>query len=236
MYKTQFTCMIKPCMPLLFILFTSILSAQPSPIIATEGNYILSVKANANNALLDIKKLIPTIIIDLKYATEANFTHKKLYRKASTTYLRAPVARALLAIQQELAKAGYGLKIFDAYRPYATTVLMWQLIKDEAYVANPQYGSGHNRGTSVDVTIVQTSNRNELAMGTAFDSFTDSAWHSFTTRLSPQVQANRQILLNVMEKYGFKKLESEWWHYSWVSVEKYEVLNLTFKKLKKIIR
>ncbi len=215
--------------------FKTALQAQPAVIITTAEQYVNTVKADFKNELIDIKKLIPNIVLDLKYATKNNFTKQKLYKKAHTTYLRHDVAMALLEIQQHLNRQGYGLKIFDAYRPYAVTKLMWNLIPDERYVANPKNGSGHNKGTSIDLTIVKLSNNTELNMGTDFDNFTELAHHSFTSTFDSTIANNRNLLKLTMEKYGFKSLETEWWHYSWVSLEKYDVINISFKILNKLL-
>lgn len=125
---------------------------------------------------------------------------------------------------------GLGLKIFDAYRPYAVTEKFWELVHDERYVANPANGSGHNRGTSLDLTIIYLENGQELNMGTGFDNFTDTAHHSFTN-LPESILQNRMLLKSLMEQNGFKALETEWWHYSLPNSKQYELLNLSFKKL-----
>lgn len=126
---------------------------------------------------------------------------------------------------------GLGLKIFDAYRPYAVTEKFWELVHDERYVANPANGSGHNRGTSLDLTIIYLENGQELNMGTGFDNFTDTAHHSFTN-LPESILQNRMLLKSLMEQNGFKALETEWWHYSLPNSKQYELLNLSFKKIK----
>ncbi len=218
---------------MLVLFFCSQLKAQPKSIIATYKQYKNSVAANAINEMVDLKKQIPTIVLDLKYASKANFTNQKLYNKARTTYMRIQPAQALEQVQTYLKPMGYGLKIFDAYRPYATTKLMWELIQDERYVANPKTGSGHNRGTTVDLTLIDLNTGLELPMGTGFDNFTDSSQHSFTALLPAPIAANRNLLKATMLKFGFKALETEWWHYGWISTDVYEVMDLSFKMLNK---
>ncbi len=219
-----------------FLLFIKIsVVAQPSLIISTKAQYNSSVNANPKNKLINLKKLIPDLLLDLKYATSNNFTQKKLYKKATTTYLRYDAAMALFAVQQHLKKQGFALKIFDAYRPYAVTKLMWDLIHDERYVANPKNGSGHNKGTSVDLTIVDMASGKELDMGTEFDNFTELAHHSYTPNLDSTIKANRYLLKSTMEKFGFKSLETEWWHYSWNSSEKFDVIDINFKILRSLV-
>ncbi len=221
---------------LLLSSFCLAVNAQPLVIIATANQFEASLFINEKNNLVNLKTLIPSIVLDLKYSSRANFTGQKLYKNATTTYLRRDPANALLGVQLFLKPMGYGIKIFDAYRPYAVTKLMWDLIHDERYVANPKAGSGHNKGISVDLTLVDLKTGNDLNMGTSFDTFTDSAHHDFTIKLPEVVRNNRAILRKVMEQFGFKALETEWWHYSWISNERYDVLDLSFKKLHRIIK
>ena len=194
--------------------------------------YYRQLQADSFHRMIEIKSVVPNILYDLRYATKNNFTQAKLYREGKETFLRLPVARALKQVQDDLNQQGYGLKIFDAYRPYSVTQKMWNLIHDERYVADPSKGSGHNRGIAVDLTIVRLNGRNELDMGTGFDNFTDTAHHSFTN-LPGEILANRKLLRATMEKNGFKALDTEWWHYSWPNDRNYEVLNIDFKKLGK---
>lgn len=181
--------------------------------------------------MVDLGHRIPQLKIDLRYATADNFTGRRLYPKSKRTYVRLAVARALELVATELAAAGYGLKVWDAYRPYAATKKMWDLIGDERYVANPAKGSGHNRGLAIDLTLVQ--NGKEADMGTGFDHFSDTAHHSFTT-LPAAVLQRRMLLRSVMEKHGFRALETEWWHYSWPNDRDYDVLDLSFSQLRKL--
>ncbi|MBO9682318.1 MAG: M15 family metallopeptidase, partial [Flavisolibacter sp.] len=174
--------------------------------------------------------MIPNIVYDLRYATENNFTHQKLYKSGKQTFLRLPVVRALQEIQNDLAKRNYGLKLFDAYRPHTVTQKMWDLIHDEKYVADPSKGSGHNRGLAVDLTIINLKDGSALNMGTGFDNFTDTAHHNFKN-LPPEILKSRTLLKETMEKHGFKALETEWWHYSWPNNRNYEVLDIDFRKL-----
>lgn len=210
--------------------------AQTMVVISSYKEYKKSVKEDNKNELLNIKNVIPNILLDLKYSTSNNFTQIKLYKNAATSYLRRDAATALQKVNSELKELGLGLKIFDAYRPYSITKLMWDLVHDERYVANPAKGSGHNRGIAVDLTLVSLKSFAELNMGTAFDNFTDSAHHSFTKNLPPEVIANRMLLKSTMEKYGFKSLETEWWHYSFSSKEIYDVIDIDFNILAKKIK
>ena len=111
------------------------------------------------------------------------------------------------------------------------TVRMWNLIKDDRYVADPKKGSGHNRGIAVDLTLINKASGAELDMGTGFDNFSDTAHQKFPNLPSVVLQ-NRQLLKTTMEKYGFTPLETEWWHFSWNHSD-FEVLDIEPKKFKK---
>jgi D-alanyl-D-alanine dipeptidase len=99
-------------------------------------------------------------------------------------------------------------------------------------VANPTRGSGHNRGLAVDLTIVDLKSHQELDMGTGFDNFSDTAHQGFTA-LPPAVLDHRKLLTDVMEKYGFTKLDTEWWHFFWKNDRDYEVLDIPFEEFVK---
>ncbi|HTE12089.1 MAG TPA: M15 family metallopeptidase, partial [Chitinophagaceae bacterium] len=148
------------------------------------------------------------------------------------TYLRLPAAKALAQVQKELNEKGMGLKVFDAYRPYSVTEKFWELVLNEKYVADPKKGSGHNRGIAVDLSIIYSHNGKELQMPTGFDNFSDTAHHTFMNIPFEALQ-NRKILKDVMEKYGFKMFETEWWHYSWPDEKNYyEAMDIPFSDFK----
>lgn len=213
--------------------------AQDSPlnkyglkVISSITAYQSGFRQNTGKQMVDLKKLIPTLQFDLRYAGKNNFTNTRLYPPLSTSFLRQPVAMALAEVQKELAGQGLGLKIFDAYRPYAVTEKMWEIVPDDRYAANPKNGSGHNRGISVDLTLVNLRTKLPLDMGTDFDNFTDTAHIDFTG-LSQPVLKNRILLQAAMERHGFKVLATEWWHFTFVNNKDFELLNLSFEELKK---
>lgn len=198
-------------------------------------DYKKQVKSDPAKKMLELKRLIPTIIYDLRYASLNNFMKRLMYPAGTNiTFLRVPAANALAQVQSELNQKGLGLKIFDAYRPYSVTVKFWELVKDERYVANPSKGSGHNRGTTVDVTIINLKTKSELNMGTDFDNFSDTAHHGFT-HLPEDILQNRILLKTTMERHGFKPYNDEWWHYSFFDGKLHEILDIDFKKLKKAL-
>jgi zinc D-Ala-D-Ala dipeptidase len=185
---------------------------------------------NPARQMVDLKKSIPGIVLDLRYSGTNNFMQQKLYPPITTTYLRKPAADSLAVIQAQLNIMGLGLKIFDAYRPYSVTEKMWEPVKDDRYAANPKYGSGHNRGVAVDLTIINLKTGAALNMGTGFDNFSDTAHHTFTN-LAKDVLQNRLLLKKIMEQHGFKALDTEWWHYYLTNAKEFELLDIDFKNL-----
>jgi len=224
---------------IVFLLNISLLTrAQDSsttllPVIKNLQKYYELVKDDSTKRMVELKRIIPGLQYDLRYASMGNFMHRSMYpENTAVTFLRQPAAAALKKVQHELNEKGMGLKIFDAYRPYSVTVKFWELVKDERYVANPAKGSGHNRGIAVDLTIINLSTKRELDMGTGFDNFTDSAHHGFM-QLPEKVLQNRRLLKLVMEKNGFNALETEWWHYYLAEGNRFELLDIPFSKLGK---
>ncbi|MDP4261540.1 MAG: M15 family metallopeptidase [Bacteroidota bacterium] len=206
--------------------------ARP-PVISDWKIYKAQAVQDSSKKMIELRSLIPRLVYDLRYAGIHNFMHRKMYPgRTSKTFLRLPAVLALVRVEKELNEKGLGLKIFDAYRPYSVTVKFWELVKDERYVANPAKGSGHNRGIAVDLTVINLKSGQELNMGTGFDNFTDSAHQTFVN-LPPEILQNRFLLRSIMEKNGFKALDTEWWHYFLADGDRFELLDIDFKKLSK---
>lgn len=176
--------------------------------------YRKAVRSNKGNEMIELKSIIHDIVYDFRYATTNNFMNRPMYPEGTnTTYMRAGAIIGLWQVQQKLKEEGLGLKVFDAYRPFSVTVKFWELVHDDRYVANPSHGSGHNRGISIDLTIIRLADGMELNMGTGFDNFSDTAHQDFM-QLPEEVLKNRAFLRSLMDLYGFKPLQTEWWHYT----------------------
>lgn len=197
--------------------------------VTTLAGYQESVKSNPQKELVNLEKFIPGIVLDIRYATTNNFTGEKIYN-LSRAYARRPVAEALKKVQNELKPQGLGIKIFDGYRPYKATVKFYEVYRDTTYVASPYRGSRHNRGCALDLTLIDLKTGAELKMPTEYDSFKKEAWPS-TPVSDPIVLKNRTLLINVMEKHGFRVNSSEWWHFDFKGWKNYEVLDIDFEEL-----
>ncbi len=210
-------------------------SFRRPPVISKWKEYKKAVWKDPDKKMVELKSVIPGIVYDLRYASRNNFMQQLMNPAGTTvTFLRSPAAVALKIVHDELNEKGLGVKIFDAYRPYSVTVKFWELVRDERYVAHPAKGSGHNRGIAVDLTIISLKNGQELDMGTGFDNFSDTAHHGFKN-LPQTILQNRHLLKSTMEKYGFRAYNDEWWHYSWPEATRFELLDIDFKKLAKML-
>ncbi|WP_315013771.1 M15 family metallopeptidase [Capnocytophaga leadbetteri] len=159
-----------------------------------------------------LKDLSPDFVYELKYATPDNFLKQAVY-DCGECYLRKSTAEALVKANEAFKQLGYRIKLFDCYRPLSVQKKMWKILPGTHYVANPAKGSKHNRGAAVDLTLVDAEGK-ELNMGTPFDFFGKEAHHTYTQH-SKEVLENRKLLKEILDKYNFKSIYSEWWHYEY---------------------
>lgn len=185
--------------------------------------FLAVVSAQVDTAIVYLGSIDSTIVMDVKYATTNNFVGKVLY-PTDKVYMRKIVAEKLSEANRYL-RENYNLaiKIFDGYRPLSVQKLMWEILPDPRYVADPSKGSRHNRGAAVDITLID-ENGNEIEMGTPYDDFTEKAHYDYE-ELSDDVKANRKLLRDVMIKFGFEPLETEWWHFDFKGWEKFSILD-----------
>lgn len=166
--------------------------------------------------LVQVTDAAPTIREDIRYATANNFTGAPLPGyELPGALLRPDAAAALARVQQRLQRQGYGLLVWDAYRPVRATLGMveWAETSGNEWVLDGWVArrSNHNKGNTVDLTLVRLATGEPLDMGTPFDHFGDE---SRTSNASGQVAVNRRILLEAMRAEGFSNYSQEWWHYT----------------------
>lgn len=195
----------------------------------TLSEYLEHVKKNPAKELVDLEEFIPGVKVDIRYATTNNFTGEKIYTLARA-YARKPVAIALKEAQAEFREHGYGIKVFDAYRPYAATVKFYEVYPDSTFVASPWRGSRHNRGCAIDMTLVDLATGEELRMPTEYDAFVLEAFPTHPVA-DQTVRQNRTLLIEVMERHGFRVNASEWWHFDFRGYSAYEIMDIPFEKL-----
>ncbi len=199
-------------------------------VVTCAADYQAQVAADPKQQLVDLAAFTPNLVLDIKYALADNYFGQTLYPEAAA-FLRLPVAAALRAAQAELHQQGFGLKVLDAYRPYSATVRMFELLPDETYAAPPWRGSRHNRGCSVDLTLIDACTGQELPMPTAFDELSAAA-HSDYADLPADVLHRRATLHAALARHGFVNYPAEWWHFDHVQWVEFPLLDLSFAALR----
>ena len=183
--------------------------------------------------LVELVKVDPTIHLDVRYATSNNFTGRPVYRQARA-FLQRPAAEALVRVGRSLHEKGYGLLVFDGYRPWSVTKLFWEITpkdkRERGFVANPAKGSKHNRGAAVDLSMYDLATGKEADMPSTYDEFTDRAAPSYTGGTAEQ-RARRDLLRAEMEKEGFTVDTGEWWHFNYKGWETYPILDIPFERI-----
>lgn len=187
--------------------------------------------ANLPSGFCYLNDYAPNIVADIKYSTADNFTGQVVEGyKANVVICTIQAAEALGEVNDELNTLGLGLKVFDAYRPakacksfkkWATNGMDDIELKARFYpdIDKPDLLKGyiaefsnHSRGSTVDVTIIRLETGAELEMGAEFDFFGKKS-HTKSADITESEAMNRQLLVDVMDKYGFNNYKNEWWHY-----------------------
>lgn len=194
--------------------------------------------AGVPKAFVEVRTVVPDIVVDIRYFGRENFLGRPVDGyTANKCWLTLPAAEQLAKVQADLRPFGLSLKVFDAYRPqsavdhfvrwaeepddeglkkrYYPSVPKRRLIP-EGYIADR---SGHSRGSTIDLTIVEIAGDaqrrvgEELDMGTPFDFFGVES-HTENPNLTAQQRANRLLLKTLMERHGFVNYPKEWWHFT----------------------
>jgi zinc D-Ala-D-Ala dipeptidase len=185
------------------------------------------------NDLVELVKLDSTLKLDIRYATSNNFTGKAVFPEARA-FLQRPAAEALLSAHRWLKRQGYGLVIYDAYRPLSVTKLFWEITPPEKrmFVANPSNGSMHNRGCAVDVGLYELQTGRAVQMPSDFDETSERSSITYKGGTVEQ-RERRDLLRKAMEREGcFSVYRREWWHYSFKDSREYAVLDIPFSEIK----
>ncbi|MGY0393036.1 M15 family metallopeptidase [Bizionia sp. KMM 8389] len=178
------------------------------------------------------KTIVPDIDVELRYFSANNFVGDTIPGyNANKLIVSLPTAQALKNVQEELAKQNLCLRVYDAYRPQQAVnyFIKWaknledtrmkpkfypevekkHLFRD-GYIASR---SGHSRGSTVDLTIIDANTLEPLDMGSPFDFFGMASWVAYS-KITAEQKANRTLLQEVMNKYGFRSYSKEWWHFT----------------------
>ena len=181
--------------------------------------------------LVELVTLDPTIRLDLRYATARNFTGRPLYSQARA-FLQRPAALALVRAHRALEAQGYGILVYDAYRPWSVTKALWDSASEgerrAGFVADPSVGSKHNRGCAVDVGLYELRSGREVEMPSGYDEFSERAYPTYAGG-SPEARRRRDLLRQALTAEGFEVAENEWWHFNFKGWHEYRLLDIPFE-------
>lgn len=181
--------------------------------------------------LVELTALDSTILWDIRYATTNNFMGARFYDQPRA-FLQRPAAEALVRAHRKLRRKGYGVLVYDAYRPWYVTRMFWDATPDsqKVFVADPSQGSRHNRGAAVDLSLYDLRTGRPVQMVSGYDEFSPRAYPDYPGGTSLQ-RWHRDLLRKAMEEEGFTVYEAEWWHFDFGDWRSYPILNLTFDRI-----
>lgn len=182
--------------------------------------------------LVELVKLDRSIRLQIRYATSNNFVGRPVYKEARA-FLQRPAAEALVRANRALKKHGYGVMVFDGYRPWRVTKLFWEITPEDKkqFVADPSKGSRHNRGCAVDLTLYDLRTKREVEMPSGYDEMTERAHVNYAGGTGEQRRL-RDLLRSAMEAEGFKVYDPEWWHYDFKDWRQYPIQDVPFDEIK----
>jgi D-alanyl-D-alanine dipeptidase len=183
-------------------------------------------------SFVDASTVVPNLALEMRYAGAHNFVGRPINGyQAPVCLLTRQAATALAAVQADLVRFGLSLKVYDCYRPTRAVAdfAAWARdLNDQAH--RPEFypdvdksqlfalgyiaeRSGHSRGSTVDLTVIDRATGAEIDMGSPFDLFSPRSWPESNAVTAAQ-RANRLMLQSVMRAHGFKPLQQEWWHFT----------------------
>ena len=237
--------------PAVFLFFATLLLGQTSTDASRQNFHITPLKpveelrreamqaqppaeqGKRKSELVEVKKVDPTVKLDIRYASDNNFMQTPFYSQARA-FLQRPAAQALAAADRELHKHGYGILIHDAYRPWYVTKMFWDATPDDKkkFVADPAKGSMHNRGCAADVSLYDRKTGKEVPMPSGYDEMSERSYPNYSGGTADE-RARRDLLREVMEKNHFTVYEFEWWHFDFQDCTAWPIGNVAFEKLGK---
>lgn len=211
---------IVPLRPPSELLAEALAASPPSE----EGDFL-------DSDLVELVALDSTIHLDVRYATRDNFMGEVFYSQPRA-FLQRPAAEALVRAHRWLGERGYGLLVYDGYRPWYVTRMFWDATPAHLreFVANPARGSRHNRGYAVDLTLYELSTGRAVEMPSGYDEFSPRAYADYPGGTSLQ-RWHRALLRRAMLAQGFTANPSEWWHFDHGEWRRYRLGNQRFEEL-----
>jgi D-alanyl-D-alanine dipeptidase len=184
--------------------------------------------------LVELTTLEPGIRLDIRYATPNNLAGRPVYKEARA-FLQRPAAEALARAHRALHPTGFGLLVFDGYRPWRVTKLFWDVTPpaQREFVADPAKGSKHNRGCAVDLSLYELTSGQEVEMPSAYDEMSPRAYPDYPGG-STEARARRDLLRRAMEQEGFAVEPNEWWHFNFKDWLQYPILDVPFEAIQSV--
>ena len=188
---------------------------------------------DSHKKLVDLKKLDDEFQLDIRYASTNNFMRSKFY-KNERAFFNMSAADRLIEAKNDLKELGYGIIIYDAYRPWFVTKMFWEGTPQNLkhFVANPENGSSHNKGCAIDIGLYDIETGESIVMISGYDEFTERAYPNYMGGSKKQRDI-RDMLIQVMERNDFTVYEYEWWHFNYNGCDS-GIMNYSFEELDSI--
>ena len=188
---------------------------------------------DSHKKLVDLKKLDDEFQLDIRYASTNNFMRSKFY-KNERAFFNMSAADRLIEAKNDLKELGYGIIIYDAYRPWFVTKMFWEGTPENLkhFVANPENGSSHNKGCAIDIGLYDIETGESIVMISGYDEFTERAYPNYMGGSKKQSDI-RDMLIQVMERNDFTVYEYEWWHFNYNGCDS-GIMNYSFEELDSI--
>ncbi len=194
-------------------------------------NFCILTESPGEQKLLELTNLDNTIKLDIRYARQDNFVGKPVYGEARA-FLQPAAANALVGVHRKIRPNGFGLVIYDGYRPWSVSKLFWEVVREDQkqFVAHPEIGSKHNRGCAVDLSMYYLDSGSQVEMPSDFDEFNEKASPAYSGGTEVET-ANRDFLRRHMESSGFTVNPKEWWHFDYKDWQDYKIYDVSFSEL-----
>ena len=188
---------------------------------------------DSHKKLVDLKKLDDEFQLDIRYASTNNFMRSKFY-KNERAFFNMSAADRLIEAKNDLKELGYGIIIYDAYRPWFVTKMFWEGTPENLkhFVANPENGSSHNKGCAIDIGLYDIETGESIVMISGYDEFTERAYPNYMGGSKKQRDI-RDMLIQVMERNDFTVYEYEWWLFNYNGCDS-GIMNYSFEELDSI--
>lgn len=187
-------------------------TVQTQPTIPTKPSVLPEVVPKKDDFVLAVQ-YVPNLKVQLRYSTTDNFTHEVIYTFRDA-YLRYGTVQKLANAGAQLEKYGYGILLWDGYRPTYAQQKLWDICPNPVYVSKPGTGSqSHCRGIAVDITLYELKTGELLEMPSGFDDFSSLGDRDYSD-CTESAAKNARLLEEIMKECGFKPYSGEWWHFS----------------------